>query len=131
MHITKALRVLVASSLLMWPMGSVCLAQTLRAPADKLGLLVGTAVNPTLFAEAPYAETLVREFNMIEPENVMKWGTVRPNRATFNFKPGDQVVAFAQAHGMKVRGHCLLWSEYNPAWLAQGRFTPAQMSELL
>jgi endo-1,4-beta-xylanase len=32
---------------------------------------------------------------------------------------------------MKVRGHTLLWSEYNPAWLVEGRFTPAQMSELL
>ena len=32
---------------------------------------------------------------------------------------------------MKVRGHCLAWSEYNPRWLEKGGFTPEQMSELL
>jgi endo-1,4-beta-xylanase len=131
MLVTKAMRVLVACALLLLTGGGSCLAQTLRGYADKRGLLIGTAVNPTLFAEPAYAATLAREFNLLEPENVMKWGTVRPDRATFNFKPGDQVVAFAQAHQMKVRGHCLVWSEYNPAWLAQGRFTSAQMSELL
>ena len=88
-------------------------------------------MNPRLFAEAPYASTLAREFNMVEPENVMKWGAIRPAQDKFNFGPGDEVVAFAQAHKMKVRGHCLLWSEYNPAWLSKGSFTPEQLSKLL
>ena len=109
----------------------VALAQSLREQAEKRGLLVGAAVEPALFAEAPYASTLAREFNMVEPENVMKWGTVRPAQNKFNFGPGDKVVAFAQAHKMKVRGHCLLWSEYNPAWLSKGSFTPEQLSKLL
>jgi endo-1,4-beta-xylanase len=127
----KALHVALAVALLTSLGGGSCLAQSLRAYADKIGILIGTAVNPTLFAEQPYASTLAREFNMLEPENAMKWGAIRPDRGTFNFNPGDQVVAFAQAHGMKVRGHCLVWSEYNPAWLERGRATPEQMSELL
>ena len=49
----------------------------------------------------------------------------------FDFREGDEVVRFAQAHGMKVRGHCLVWDHNNPAWLAQGNFTPAQLSHLL
>lgn len=106
-------------------------AQSLREQADKGGMLVGTAVNPRLFGEAPYAATLAREFNMLEPENVMKWGAIRPAQDKFNFGPGDEVVAFARAHKMKVRGHCLLWSEHNPAWLSKGSFTPEQLSELL
>ncbi|MCM3874323.1 MAG: endo-1,4-beta-xylanase [Pyrinomonadaceae bacterium] len=107
------------------------LAQSLREQADKRKLLIGAAVNPGRFSEAPYAETLAREFNMVEAENVMKWGGIRPAQDKFNFGPGDQVVAFAVAHKMKVRGHCLLWSEYNPAWLAKGSFTPEQLSKLL
>jgi len=107
------------------------LAQTLRERADKAGVLVGTAVVPQLFSEALYAETVAREFNMIEAENAMKWGAIRPSRDKFNFTPGDQVVEFAKAHGQKVRGHCLLWSEYNPAWLAKGKFTPTQLSKLM
>src|SRR5919206_1389364 len=127
----KILRTLVACALLLALTVAACLAQGLREYADKRGILIGAAVNPALFSEPDYAATLAREFNMIEPENVMKWGTVRPDRATFNFAPGDKVVAFARAHRMKVRGHCLVWSEYNPAWLVKGGFTPAQMSELL
>jgi len=106
-------------------------AQSLRQQADKSGILVGAAVNPSLFAEAPYASLLAREFNMLEPENMMKWGAIRPNRETYNFKLGDQVVDFAKAHAMKVRGHCLLWHKYNPAWLLSGQFTAAQLSEIL
>jgi endo-1,4-beta-xylanase len=106
-------------------------AQTLRQRADKAGVLVGAAVDPRRFGEPPYAATLAREFNMVEPENVLKWGTLRPTRDRFDFRPGDRVVAFARAHGMKVRGHCLLWSEYNPAWLEKGDFTPQQLNAML
>jgi endo-1,4-beta-xylanase len=31
---------------------------------------------------------------------------------------------------MKVRGHCLAWSRDNPEWLAEGHFTPAELSPL-
>jgi endo-1,4-beta-xylanase len=107
------------------------LAQSLREYAERAGVLVGAAAEPRLFAEPEYAATLAREFNMIEAENAMKWGAIRPGRDIFNFGPGDRVVAFAREHKMKVRGHCLAWSEYNPAWLAKGGFTPEQMSTIL
>jgi endo-1,4-beta-xylanase len=68
---------------------------------------------------------------MVEPEDAMKWWVVRHNQHTFDFGPGDEVVRFAQAHGMKVRGHCLAWSRDNPEWLAEGHFTPAELSPLL
>ena len=75
--------------------------------------------------------TLAREFNMVEPEDVMKWWVVRRNSGVFDFAGGDEVVRFAQAHHMKVRGHCLVWDHNNPKWLTQGKFTPAQLSALL
>jgi len=61
----------------------------------------------------------------------MKWWVVRRNAGTFDFSQGDEVVRFAQAHGMKVRGHCLVWDHNNPEWLTQGHFTSAQLSTLL
>ena len=51
----------------------------LRQTADQVHLLVGTAVRPSLFSEAAYSATLAREFNMVEPEDVMKWWVVRRN----------------------------------------------------
>jgi endo-1,4-beta-xylanase len=127
----KALRTAAALALLgAWGAGR-CLAQTLREHADRAGVLVGAAVEPRLLDEPEYAATLAREFNMLTAENALKWGAIRPARARFNFAPGDRLVAFARRHGMKVRGHTLLWSEYNPAWLTKGNFTPEQMSALL
>lgn len=104
---------------------------TLRQAADKAGILVGTAVRPSLFSEAAYAATLAREFNMVEPEDAMKWWVVRHDADTFDFRQADEIVAFAESHGMKVRGHCLVWDHNNPEWLAQGHFTAERMSLLL
>ena len=104
---------------------------TLRLTADEAHVLVSAAVRPSLFSEAAYSATLAREFNMVEPEDAMKWWTVRREAGSFDFREGDEVVRFAQAHGMEVRGHCLVWDHNNPEWLAHGHFTPAQMSHLL
>ena len=106
-------------------------SQTLRQAADSASILIGTAARPYLFSEAAYSETLGREFNMIEPEDGMKWLALRPKADAFDFRDGDAVVRFAQAHEMKVRGHCLVWDHNNPDWLAHGHFTPAQLSQLL
>jgi endo-1,4-beta-xylanase len=105
--------------------------QTLREAANASGILVGTAVRPYLFSDAAYSATLAHEFNMIEAEDAMKWWTVRPTADGFDFKQGDEIVRFAEAHGMKVRGHCLVWDHNNPKWLAEGHFSPAQLSRLL
>ena len=104
---------------------------SLRNAANHDGVLFGTAVRATQLNEIPYAASLSREFNMVEPEDAMKWWVIRRNQDRFDFGPGDEIVRFAQAHGMKVRGHCLLWARDNPDWLAQSHFTPTQLSRLL
>jgi endo-1,4-beta-xylanase len=109
----------------------VAVPQTLREAAHSTGMLVGTAVRPDLFSQPAYAETVAREFNMVEPEDVMKWWVVRRDPGGFDFRQGDTVVAFARAHGMKVRGHCLVWGNDNPKWLLQAHFDPARLSDLL
>ena len=124
----------------LWPRCALLLAsafvfassqQTMREAAQSTGILVGTAVRPSLFSEAAYSATLAREYNLVEPEDAMKWRTLRPDAGTFNFREADEVVRFAQAHTMKVRGHCLVWDHDNPDWLTQGHFTPDQLSHLL
>jgi endo-1,4-beta-xylanase len=104
---------------------------TLRQAAERAGILIGTAVRAGLLSEPDYAATLGREFNMVEPEDAFKWWVIRRNEDTFDFRQGDEIVAFAQAHGMKVRGHCLVWDHSNPAWLEAGHFRPDQLSQLL
>lgn len=103
---------------------------TLRQAADRAHILVSTAVRPSMFPEPTYSSTLAREFNMVEAEDVMKWWVLRQDKG-FDFRQSDEVLTFARAHGMKVRGHCLVWDHDNPQWLTQGHFTPALLSHLL
>jgi endo-1,4-beta-xylanase len=109
----------------------LCFTQSLRQVADRDGLLIGTAVRPSQLAETAYTSTLAREFSMVEAEDAMKWWVLRPDRATYNFREGDELVRFAEAHQMRVRGHCLVWGRDNPDWLTQGHFTTRQLSLLL
>ncbi len=98
---------------------------TLRQLADRRHLLIGSAVaDRPLRTEADYRRVLGREFNLVEPEDAMKWSTVHPARDTYDFTAGDRLVQFAEQHGMKVRGHNLVWEKFNPAWLTS--LTPSR-----
>lgn len=88
---------------------------TLRAAAETTKRLVGAAGQVP--QEAPYEETLGREFDYVTPENSMKWGPIQPSPTTWNFGPPDALVDFAQKHAMKVKGHCLVWYLQLPSWI--------------
>ncbi|MHB8627695.1 MAG: endo-1,4-beta-xylanase [Aggregatilineales bacterium] len=107
-------------------------SDTLRSLAQARGFYIGAAAAiPPLRANAQYGATLSREFNLVVPENVMKMGPLRPTRDTFDFSDADTLVAFAEANGMKVRGHNLVWHQQLPAWLTQGQFSRAELLDIL
>jgi endo-1,4-beta-xylanase len=92
--------------------------QRLRALAGNF--LIGYASRSgfqTLSDGTQYRTVAAREFNFLTPENDMKWSNIHPQQNTFNFGPADQHVAFAQANGMTVHGHTLVWHSQNPNWL--------------
>lgn len=105
--------------------------QSLRAATHGSGFLVGTAVRPAQLSEAAYASTLAREFNMLEPEDALKWEVVHPERNAYDFSQADQIVDFAIRHHMKVRGHTLVWHRQNPKWLTNGTYTSAELGRIL
>lgn len=90
---------------------------TLRAAAEAGGLLVGTAVSTPALAEGEYRAILAREFNYLTPENAMKWGPLHPEPEKWNFSAADELVAFARAHEMRVKGHTLVWHQQLPAYV--------------
>jgi len=104
----------------------------LRVAADKRGFYVGAAVAAApLRSEQPYQDTLRREFNILVAENVFKWDSIHPGRDTYNFADADALVAFAEANGMRVRGHTLVWHNQLPGWLTNGNFTRDEVINLL
>lgn len=97
--------------------------------------LVGAAARSSQLSEALYAATLAREFNLLEPEDELKWEVIHPQPATFDFLPADRLVAFARMHDMKVRGHTLVWQKQLPPWLTgatvKNGISAAQLNALL
>ena len=105
--------------------------QSLREAAQGCGSLIGAAVRSAQLSETAYASTLAREFNMMEPEDALKWEVVHPESQRFDFSQSDQIVDFAIRHDMKVRGHTLVWHRQNPKWLAEGKYTSGELAEIL
>jgi endo-1,4-beta-xylanase len=105
--------------------------QTLRESAQGRQILIGTAVRPSQLSEALYTSTLAREFNMLEPEDALKWEVVHPRRHDFDFSQADQILEFATKHSMKVRGHTLVWHRQNPKWLTEGHYTSTELGHIL
>jgi endo-1,4-beta-xylanase len=94
-------------------------ARSLKAHAAARGLLTGCAVNANLLREDEgFRKLLAEQYNILVPENCMKWNMLRPTADTYNFADSDSLVAFAEAHKMKVRGHNFVWHEALPGWFA-------------
>lgn len=92
---------------------------SLRAHAEKHGLLVGCAVSPqTLTNDAKYASLVAEQANILVAENAMKWRALRPAPDKFDFGGADAILAFAESHKQKLRGHNLCWHEALPDWFA-------------
>ncbi|GFR38732.1 beta-xylanase [Insulibacter thermoxylanivorax] len=77
--------------------------------------LIGAAVNPiTLKRE----EELIKfHFNSLTAENEMKFERLQPEEGKFTFQHADELMDFAAANGLKVRGHTLVWHNQTPRWV--------------
>ena len=90
----------------------------LRESAASSGKLLGAAIQAGYLNEASYNGTLSRHFSYVTAEYEMKWDPVQRTPGVFDFAAADQIVAFAEAHGMRVKGHALVWHGATPAWVS-------------
>lgn len=93
---------------------------------------MGTALGAEHFQEKnPEATALIiREFNAITPENVMKCEVIHPEANRYDFTQADQYVAFGQKYGMAVFGHTLVWhSQLSP--FVKNLQTKAEMTKFM
>jgi endo-1,4-beta-xylanase len=106
--------------------------QRLRTLAGKF--LVGYASRDnfwTLPDAAAYEATASSEFNILTPENQLKFAETEPQQNVFSFAASDMHVQFAQAHGMQIHGHNLVWHSQLPNWLTSATFTAAQLTAVM
>jgi endo-1,4-beta-xylanase len=97
--------------------GNVSLNAIARRSGHRFGSTLGLRNG---LRDRRYAEVIASECGLIVPENELKWQWTRPTPTSFNFAGADAIVDFAEANGLAVRGHTLLWHHpsWFPAWVA-------------
>src|SRR4029079_17237932 len=93
-------------------------ASTLKEAAAPIGRLIGVAIGAQHLGEAAYANAAATQFDFVTPENEMKWDATEPRQGQFSFTAGDAIITFANQHGMKVKGHTLVWHNQLPDWVS-------------
>lgn len=105
---------------------------TLRCLAKQRGIFMGTAASHrALRTDYAYREMLAQEYNLMTTENELKFGSLTPRLDAYDFGPAEELIDFAQANDMRVRGHTLVWHRMNPEWLNETNFNRNQALELL
>lgn len=84
----------------------------------KDAFLIGTAVTPAITSGADKLtqDIVIKHFNSITVENVMKAALINPQPGVYNFGPADDYVAFGEKNKMFIVGHTLVWHNQCPAW---------------
>jgi endo-1,4-beta-xylanase len=114
----------------------------LKEVAARKGILFGSAVGngtpgtqASSFHDPRYLQIVRRDCSVIVPENELKAYTIAPARDRYDFARGDEIAAFARSHGIRLRGHNLLWNQtkYMPKWLVEwlGSASPQEAEHYL
>ncbi len=89
----------------------------LRKEADRKGLVLGVAVQAGDVFDPKSISLVKGDFNLMVPENTMKWSVLRPIKDFWNWSDMDSMVAFAERHNMRMKGHAFVWHQQNPPYV--------------
>ena len=93
-------------------------ATTLKSLADAQGKDIGVALAPGRLTEAAYKSIADGEFNLVVPENAMKWDATEPTQGQFRWTDADAVASYAAGTGKELYGHTLVWHSQLPGWVS-------------
>ncbi len=103
---------------------ATCAAGTVTTPERTLKtvygdkFLIGVAMNVRQVAgeDSAAVEVVKRHFSAVVPENCMKCEIIHPEEGRYDFRDADALVDFAEAGGLTVTGHCLIWHSQLAPW---------------
>src|ERR1700731_2224397 len=90
---------------------------SLGAMAARGGYLFGAAAAEVIDTDAPYRDLYVTQTKIMTTDVALKIGRIAPQPGPKHFETADRLLAFSDQHGIVMRGHCLIWNEWNPDWV--------------
>ena len=120
--------------LLCWSLwaGAPLKAETLRSAADNYGISVGSIVGTgVLGTDSRHDNTLATHYHIGGPENALKFPDTEPSAYGYQWTSADPILNFATSHGMRCRGHTLVWHGAIPNWLTNITYTTSQLQTIL
>jgi endo-1,4-beta-xylanase len=111
----------VTSSIVVLLLATRASAQTTLKDAYQKYFLIGAALNQSQISGENVCELplIDAQFNLIRPENVLKWSSLHPEPNHYDFKLADRYVEFGQKHHQFIVGHTLIWHNQTPVWVFQ------------
>ena len=103
--------------------------------AEPYGFKLGTSMSFGQVNDRNYTALVLKHFNSITCTNEMKAYSLLDQRASqqaedgmpvMNYRTADAMVRWAQAHGIGVRGHTLVWDAYMSDWFFREDYDPAK-----
>ena len=119
-HTLSFSRIVFSAALLGAGISSSFADETIRDLAKERGRFIGTILNSEWFnddIEPEFTEIHKTQFNVVVAENEMKFDATEPAENEFNYTKGDKMVKYAEANGLRVRGHALAWHSQVPGWV--------------
>lgn len=99
---------------------------------DILPFPIGAAVKINLLRKnSAYRELIIKQFNSITAENAMKFNSLHPAPDVFRWGDADFLVDFANQNNIRVHGHTLIWSKFNPSWVTSFQGSRSDWEDLL
>lgn len=93
------------------------LSATLGDIAARGGFLFGSAAAEAIDTDVAYRELYVTQTKLIASDVALKIGAIAPQPGPKHFERADRLLAFCNQHRIAMRGHCLVWNEWNPDWV--------------
>lgn len=85
--------------------------------ARKANIDFGVAIKAGDVLDQKTSKFIAANFNMIVPEDTMKWRNLRPTKDFWNWSDLDNMVKYAEKNRIKIKGHVFLWHEQNPGYV--------------
>jgi len=112
-------RIVISTAILAASLAAAAQSPATLKDAYKKSFYVGAAINSKQITgvDASGQALVVRQFNSISPENVLKWEVIHPKPDAYNFDLADKYVDFGVKHHMFIVGHNLVWHSQVPKWV--------------